>query len=149
MKLSTEEGKIIWFYQTKMVFKAHLNHTNGQYSTILMSHQPNMGPALHVHPVGTETFYVLEGSYTFTLEEKTIHVIAGDFILIPQNAAHKYKSGSIGGKMLVTTPASIETYFLHIAELLSQGSVSREYEYEFAAKHGQTFLDTSEHWGHH
>lgn len=143
-----EEGKTIQFYKTKMVFKTTLEQTNNAYSTILMTHPALVGPALHLHPDGPETFFVLEGDYTFTLDGKILQATKGDFVYIPQNAPHKYKSGSNGGQILVTTPASVETYFLHIAEKLLEGEVTLEYEFEFAKKNGQTFLDTSEHWGH-
>jgi quercetin dioxygenase-like cupin family protein len=145
MKLKENEGKTIQFYATKMVFKNTLDQTNGNYSTILMTHPASIGPALHIHPNGPETFFILEGNYTFTLNNEMIEAGKGDFVFIPQNAPHKYKSGINGGQMLVTTPASVETYFLHIGTL--KEIVSLDYEFEFAKNHGQIFLDTSEHWG--
>lgn len=148
MKLKQDEGLTINFYKTKMVFKTTLAETNNSYSTILMTHPPLVGPALHLHPHGQETFYVLEGEYTFTLNGKDIQATKGDFIIIPSNAPHKYKSGQTGGQMLVTTPPSVEKYFLHIADELTKGEVSLDYEFEFAKQNGQTFLDKSEHWGH-
>lgn len=148
MKLKGSEGKTIQFYKTKMVFKTTLEQTNNNYSTILMIHPALVGPALHLHPYGPETFFVIEGEYTFTLNEKTIEASKGDFIFIPQNAPHKYKSGSNGGQVLVTTPANVETYFLHIADKLLNGDISLDYEFEFAKNHGQIFLDSSENWGH-
>ncbi len=148
MLLKEEEGKTIQFYKTKMVFKANLDQTNNSYSTILMTHPPLVGPALHLHPNGSETFFVIEGSYQFNLDGKLIDAVKGDFVLIPKNVPHKYSSGQNGGKILVTTPASVENYFLHIAEKLLQGEVSLDYEFEYAKKNGQLFLDTSGHWGH-
>jgi quercetin dioxygenase-like cupin family protein len=148
MKLEKEEGVTINFRKTIMVFKATLDNTNNAYSTILMTHPPLIGPALHIHPNGIETFYILKGDYVFTLNDTTIEATEGDFILIPQNEPHKYKSGSLGGQMLVTTPKNIEIYFRHIAEKLLEGDVSLDYEFEFAKNNGQTFLDKSEHWGH-
>jgi quercetin dioxygenase-like cupin family protein len=147
MKLKKEEGATINFRNTIMVFKATLDKTNDTYSTILMTHPPFVGPALHIHPNGVETFYILKGDYVFTLNETTIEAKEGDFILIPQNEPHKYKSGSLGGQALVTTPKNIENYFKHIAEKLLEGDVPLDYEFEFAKNNGQTFLDKSEHWG--
>ena len=146
MKLKEEE-KTILFYKTKMVFKVTLSQTNNQYSIILMTHPALVGPALHVHPHGPETFFIIEGNYTFTLDNNTIEASKGDFIYIPQNTPHKYKSGMNGGQVLITTPPNIETYFLHIANKLAEGKVSLEYEFEFAKNHGQLFLDSNEHWG--
>jgi quercetin dioxygenase-like cupin family protein len=147
MKLKEDMGNTIQFYKTKMVFKTTLEQTNNQYSIILMTHPSSIGPAF-IHPDGPESFFVLEGNYTFTLNDKTIEATKGDFVFIPQNAPHKYKSGVTGGQVLVTTPPSVETYFLHIADKLLNGDVSLEYEFEFAKRHGQIFLETNGHWGH-
>jgi quercetin dioxygenase-like cupin family protein len=148
MKLTFEQGLSINFRKTVMVFKARLIETNNAYSTILMTHPPLVGPALHLHPEGAETFFILKGDYTFTLNENIIEAKEGDFILIPKNEPHKYKSGSVGGEVLVTTPTNVENYFRHIAEKLLEGEVSLDYEFEFAKNNGQIFLDKSEHWGH-
>lgn len=148
MRFKEDEGKTIFFRKTKMTFKATLESTNNTYTTILMTHPPLVGPALHIHPNGIETFYILAGNYHFTLNEIAFEATVGDFILIPQNEPHKYKSGTIGGKMLVNTPRNVEIYFNHIAEKLLQGDVSLDYEFEFAKNNGQTFLDINEHWGH-
>ena len=147
MKLKENEGLIIQFYKTKMVFKTRLEQTNSAYTTILMTHPALVGPALHFHPDGPETFFVLKGDYTFTLDGATIKANQGDYVYIPQNTPHKYKSGANGGQILVTTPANVEKYFIHVAEKLLEGEVSLEYEFEYAKENGQTFLDTSEHWG--
>ncbi len=146
MKLSPDEGATIVFYNTTMVFKATLAQTHDQYATILMTHPPLAGPALHQHPDGVETFYIVEGNYDFVLGGDNIPAEKGDFILIPKGVPHQYKSGPQGGKVLVTTPPGVATYFTHIADLLKKGKVTQEYEFAFAAAHGQTFLDKKGHW---
>ncbi|OYQ46490.1 hypothetical protein CHU92_01405 [Flavobacterium cyanobacteriorum] len=148
MKLAPEDGKTINFYTTKMVFKTTLAETNNSYSVILMTHQASTGPALHIHPNGQETFYIIEGIYTFTLGNKFIEAQKGDFIIVPQGVPHKYVSGKDGGQMLVTTPPAVEKYFLHIAEELVKRHVPLEYEFEIAKQNGQIFLDKEGHWGH-
>jgi len=148
MKLKAEEGTTIQFYKTKMVFKVGLAESDNAYSTILMTHPPLVGPALHLHPNGVETFFVVEGSYQFNLDGRLIDADKGDFVYIPKNVPHKYNSGENGGTILVTTPASVEKYFLHIAEKLLQGDVPLEYEFEFAKKNGQLFLENTGSWGH-
>ncbi|MEO6304254.1 MAG: cupin domain-containing protein [Bacteroidia bacterium] len=148
MKLKEQDGKTIQFYKTKMVFKTQLQQTNNTHSTILMTHPPLVGPALHLHPDGPETFFIVEGDYQFNLNGELIDAVKGDFVYIPQNVPHKYNSGKNGGKILVTTPASVENYFLHIAEKLLQGEVPLEYEFDYAKKNGQLFLENTGNWGH-
>ena len=98
MLLKEAEGQTIQFYKTKMVFKTTLNQNNNLYSTILMTHPPLIGPALHIHPDGPETFFVLEGEYDFTLDNKPLKAGKGDFVFVPQNTPHKYKSGANGAR---------------------------------------------------
>jgi quercetin dioxygenase-like cupin family protein len=90
-----------------MVFKTKLEQTNNIYSTILMTHPALFGSALHLHPNGFETFFILDGDYTFALASQIIQATKGDFVYIPQNAPHKYKSDAYGGQILVTSPASV------------------------------------------
>jgi quercetin dioxygenase-like cupin family protein len=80
MKLTFEQGLSINFRKTIMVFKTRLEETNNAYSTILMTHPPSVGPALHLHPDGAETFFILKGDYIFTLNEKIIEAKEGDFV---------------------------------------------------------------------
>lgn len=69
MKLRRDEGKEINWHNSKMLFKTTLSQTNNVYSTILVTNPPGVGPALHLHPNGPESFYILEGEYTFVLPE--------------------------------------------------------------------------------
>jgi quercetin dioxygenase-like cupin family protein len=146
MKLGQDEGKTINWHNTKMIFKTMLSQTDNIYSTILVTNPAGVGPALHLHPNGPETFFILEGDYTFTLSGKTIQASKGDFIFVPSGEPHKYKSGEKGGMMLVTTPPGVEKYFLHIADKILEGKVSLDYEFEFARKNGQVFLEKSGHY---
>lgn len=80
------------------------------------------------------------------LSGKTIKASKGDFIFIPKSEPHKYTSGPNGGQILVTTPPSVEVYFLHIADKLLKGEVSLDYEFEYARKNGQVFLERTGHY---
>jgi quercetin dioxygenase-like cupin family protein len=55
-------------------------------------------PALHSHPQEQLT-YILEGECTFILGEESIHMGAGDVILVPPNVPHTLRP--IGKKTIV------------------------------------------------
>jgi quercetin dioxygenase-like cupin family protein len=149
MKFTKEEGDIIQFRKTTMVLKTPAGEPNGGYLQLLMTHPPHIGPGLHIHPTGPETFLVVEGSYTFTLGEKIIETTKGDFIFIPLNIPHKYNAGEHGGQLLVTTPESVVNYFKTISSKLLNGEdVSTEFEYECAKANGQIFVDSEGGFGH-
>jgi quercetin dioxygenase-like cupin family protein len=120
--------------------------TGGSYALIEMTHPPSVGPALHIHPRGPESFFVLEGEYTFSLGSTTIVVSAGEAVAVPAGVAHRYVVGATGGRALVITPPELENYFIDIAKRLESGPVQLAEEFEVAARYGQEFLDHEGHW---
>jgi quercetin dioxygenase-like cupin family protein len=149
MKYTATEGEVIQFRKTKMILKTPAGENNAGYLQLLMTHPPHIGPGLHIHPTGPETFLVVEGTYTFTLGDKIIETIKGDFVFIPQNIPHKYNAGQNGGQLLVTTPEAVVNYFKIIsAKLLNDEDVTNEFEYECAKANGQIFVDSEGGFGH-
>jgi hypothetical protein len=49
------------FHGTKMTVKVLTYETCGAYSVIHFEHLPNVGPVLHLHPKGPETFQIIQG----------------------------------------------------------------------------------------
>jgi quercetin dioxygenase-like cupin family protein len=149
MKFTKDEGETIQFRKTKMILKTAPNENNAGYMQLLMTHPPHIGPGLHIHPTGPETFLVIDGSYTFTLGEQIIETGKGDFVFIPQNIAHKYNAGEQGGQLLVTTPEAVVNYFKTISSKLLNGEeVTAAYEYKCAKANGQIFIDSEGGFGH-
>jgi quercetin dioxygenase-like cupin family protein len=134
------------FRGTRMHVHLSSRDTAGAYALIEMVHQPSVGPALHTHPRGPESFFVLEGEYTFTVGHATILVQAGAAVAVPAGVAHRYVVGASGGRALVITPPGLEHYFTEIAKRLDRGPVPLEKEFEVAARYGQEFLDPKGHW---
>jgi hypothetical protein len=112
-----------------------------------MVHPPNVGPALHIHPRGPESFLILEGSYTFVRGNETVGLVAGQAISIPAGTPHRYTAGATGGRATVICPPDLERYFESVSEMLKRGPVPVAEEFAIASRHGQDFLDSSSHWG--
>jgi quercetin dioxygenase-like cupin family protein len=53
------------------------------------------GPDLHRHPY-EETFVILDGSATFTVDGETLEAAAGTILVVPPGAAHKFVVGRDG-----------------------------------------------------
>jgi quercetin dioxygenase-like cupin family protein len=53
------------------------------------------GPGSHTHPYD-ETFVVLEGSATFTVDGRDVEASAGTVIVVPAGAVHGFTIGSAG-----------------------------------------------------
>jgi quercetin dioxygenase-like cupin family protein len=65
--------------------------------------QPGTGPSLHRHPYD-ETFIVEAGSATFTLGDETLELGAGQIIVVPAGAPHKFVSGE-GFRIVSISPS--------------------------------------------
>jgi quercetin dioxygenase-like cupin family protein len=109
-------------------------------------HPPNLGPALHIHPKGSETFYIVEGDYEFISDGKSVTGKPGDVIFVPKGSPHRFVVGYKGGHALVISPPELEFYFFKVSELLDKGDVSYETESTIGKQYGQVFLDNTKHW---
>ena len=99
-----------------VTYKARSAETSGSYFCFEVSTTPGFGPPLHRHAY-RELFYVLDGTYEFTLERddglQTISASAGTSIAVPPNIAHTFKNGSGAPARLlfVHQPAALEEFF--------------------------------------
>jgi len=134
------------FHGAKFTIKVLTSETNDSYTILDVVHPPKLGPALHLHPNGSETFYIIEGNYEFILDEKSIIGKPGDTIFVPKETPHRFVVGEKGGHALVISPPELEFYFFKVSELLDKGEVSYQLESNIGKQYGQVFLDNSKHW---
>ncbi|HEY7633217.1 MAG TPA: cupin domain-containing protein [Thermoleophilaceae bacterium] len=74
-------------------------------SFFISFHAPGEGPDLHVHPY-EETFIMLEGTATFSVNGESIEASAGEIVIAPAGARHGFKnSGDARLKMVSIHPA--------------------------------------------
>jgi quercetin dioxygenase-like cupin family protein len=99
-----------------VTYKVRSSETDGAYFCFEVTTTPGFGPPLHAHAY-RELFYVLEGSYEFTLERagsmETITAAAGTAVAVPPNVPHTFKNASDGPSRLlfVHQPAALESFF--------------------------------------
>src|SRR5205823_11763754 len=78
-----------------VTYKATSAETDGAYFCFEVSTTPGFGPPLHRHAY-RELFYVIEGSYEFTLQHgdeiETIVGTAGTSLAIPPNVPHTFRN---------------------------------------------------------
>jgi quercetin dioxygenase-like cupin family protein len=88
-------------------------HEHGAQVSFFLSHnKPGTGPALHRHPYD-ETFIVQEGNVLFTVGERTIEAGAGDIVVVPAGAPHKFVSrGATHRQISIHPVARMETEWL-------------------------------------
>lgn len=75
-------------------------------------------PPLHVHRVGDEGFYVIDGEVTLFMPGEQVALGAGDFFLAPHGVPHTYRVGRAPARWLVTSsPAGFERFVARVAAL--------------------------------
>ncbi|MEM8860769.1 MAG: cupin domain-containing protein [Chloroflexota bacterium] len=75
----------------RYVFKATAASTGGAYVAFENFAPAGLkGPPSHLHPKQTETFTVLEGQLTLTMEGKTVTLGPGESVTVPIGVAHTF-----------------------------------------------------------
>jgi mannose-6-phosphate isomerase-like protein (cupin superfamily) len=74
---------------------------------------PGRGPALHTHPYA-EVFVVQAGNLTFVVGDQTIEATAGQIVIAPAGAAHKFtNTGTVVAHHFdIHTSSKMETTWL-------------------------------------
>lgn len=75
----------------RITFRETAADTDGELLAIDLEIRPDgQVPGLHVHPLQEERFEVLSGTMRFKLDRKTIVAEAGDVVVVPAGARHKF-----------------------------------------------------------
>jgi quercetin dioxygenase-like cupin family protein len=134
------------FHGAIFTIKVLTSETNGSYTILDVIHPPNVGPASHIHPKGSETFYIIDGDYKFILDGESLTGGPEDVIFVPKGTPHRFVVGQTGGHALVISPPELEFYFFKVSKLLEKGEVSHMTESNIGRQYGQVFLDSTNHW---
>ncbi len=116
--LEPGEGKSFWLLGDLYTFKLTGDDTGGAFALVENTVQPENGPPPHIHLREDETFFVLEGEFSFLRGDTTFSANPGSFIYIPKGTLHTYKNvgGVIGRLVFLLTPAGFEKFFEEIGE---------------------------------
>lgn len=72
----------------------------------------------HLHEGFEESFFVLDGLFTFTLGEDRVEATSGTFLLVPRGTAHGIEAGPGGGRFLtLMVPGGLEEMFFELGDL--------------------------------
>ena len=114
--LANGKGQSYWVLGDLYTFKVTGKQTNGTITIIDQYIQPGGGPPPHIHHREDESFYVLDGSFSFLCGDKERILETGSFAFIPKGTLHTFKNqGENRGRLLVIiTPAGLEDFFYAI-----------------------------------
>ena len=102
-----------------LFFLAIGEQTGGAYAVIETANEPSTGVRLHVHEREDETWFVLEGEYTFEVGSQTFSAGPGDYIFGPRNVPHSYanRTEAVARALIMVTPAVFEGFWRESAKL--------------------------------
>ena len=110
--LGPGHGKSFWLLTDLHTFKAVGADTNGAFTVAELNAGPELGPPPHIHRHAGETFYILEGSFEFSLAGKPFTAGAGSFVHLPKGIVHTHRAG--GGApakaLVIQSPSGIERF---------------------------------------
>lgn len=95
------------------------DHTGGAFSlTEFFGTGEGPWTVPHRHRGFEESFFVLDGSFTFTVGEKAIDATPGTYILVPRGAGHMISAAKGGGRFLtLMVPGGLEKMFFELGTL--------------------------------
>jgi mannose-6-phosphate isomerase-like protein (cupin superfamily) len=102
--------------------------TGNAYSLFELSVPPNVGAGLHIDKDWDEFWYVIEGTFAFTLNGEQVELSAGGFAHGPKGIPHSFKNvgETTGMLVMLTKPSGLEKFFKAVHEASLNGSPGKE-----------------------
>lgn len=113
----TTGGKTYSAVGDRYVMLATSEQTGGAYCLAEATVPPGGGPPPHYHTREEESFYVLEGEITFTVQDQMLVGSSGAFVQIPRGTPHAFKNNSAApARMLIQcTPSGFDRFMAEFA----------------------------------
>jgi len=112
------QGKTFSFLGATAVLRATGGETGGTFGIAeltLPPHFRHIAPHWHAHT--TESFYVLDGTIAFTLDDRTFTLGRGGFVMAPARTVHQFWNPTAAPATLLDLflPGGFEAYFEELA----------------------------------
>ena len=131
--ISVIAGDEIWVLASKEA-------THG-YEVFWQEGTPGSGPRSHSHD-WDETFIVIDGDLTFSIEGEEMTAKAGTLVHLPAGTVHEFKFGENGAKLISITGVGSKAskLFSELADETSKDSPSQKNLIEIIAKNGMHII---------
>jgi quercetin dioxygenase-like cupin family protein len=97
-----DDAPAYWFLNNLHIVLANSESTGGAYSLVHLTASPGFETPYHLHHTEDESFYVLEGEFTFICDGKKTVLGAGGYIFLPRGVPHGFRSSSEKDGRLLT-----------------------------------------------
>ncbi|MBN8624480.1 MAG: cupin domain-containing protein [Planctomycetes bacterium] len=120
------EGPVVGVVGDLYRFLAVGEQTGGKYAMWEAVVPPGGGPPPHVHAREDESFYVIEGEITFTVDGTTHVAGPGGFAHLPIGSKHAFRNnGTATARMIISVfPAGLERMFFETGVPMEAGATS-------------------------
>jgi quercetin dioxygenase-like cupin family protein len=107
------EGRALTVFDSALLLRASGADTDGRYSMYEGTWKPGgFRPLAHVHGREHESFYVLEGTFTFELGPDVVTASAGAFLHAPPGVRHGFaNAGDTPARMLFVHAPALDGFF--------------------------------------
>jgi quercetin dioxygenase-like cupin family protein len=129
--LSSSEGRVL--VPGGVVLKASGRQTGGAFE-VLELHGPS-GPPPHVHLHRDELFYIVQGSFEFTLGDETVQAAVGSLVFVPRGTRHAFNAGPDSKGLVFVVPGGLEGFFTELAVGMAAGKSQAEIREALEAKY--------------
>lgn len=131
------EGRVADMGTVRMrVLAAGGSVTNGAFTLAEFTGVSGAWTVPHLHRGMEESFFVLDGDFTFTVGEETVSLGSGGYILVPRGTRHMIHAEVDGGRLLgLMVPGGLEEMFFELAELPPGGLTDPAVRAEIAARY--------------
>jgi quercetin dioxygenase-like cupin family protein len=103
---------------TRLRLLAVAEQTGGAFAVGEFSGGEGPWTVPHVHQHTEESFYVLDGAFTFTLGADEVEAGPGSFILVPRGTRHELRAAPRGGRVLTLwVPGGPEAMFVELSRM--------------------------------
>lgn len=94
------------------------DQTNGAFALGEFAGGEGPWTVLHTHEKTEESFFILDGNFTFTLGDDDVQAGPGSFILVPRGTKHVMRADPGGGRFLTLwTPGGLEAMFVELSSM--------------------------------
>ena len=111
------EGEHYAIGQTRFDVRVRSEALGGAFGVLEFSGAEGPWTVPHVHRNGRESFYVLDGRFTFRLGDEDHEAAVGDFVTVAAGTVHTIRAGAGGGRLLAWVPGKLEAMFIEMSEL--------------------------------
>jgi mannose-6-phosphate isomerase-like protein (cupin superfamily) len=111
--LGPDDGETTWFLGTRMTVKATAQTTGGSFGLIDVRLAAGFSPPMHIHHQEDESFWVLEGSFTFVCDGQSYQAGPGSFVYLPRGLPHTFRVDTGPGRLLeLVQPGGHEHFYV-------------------------------------